>query len=118
MTIPSINRAWVRWAARVAGGVSLAYCAQNTLGDTPKESRVLPVLLLFAALAYLVAWWREIEGGTALATIAVALGGVAFTVAGKRPFVESLALSLPLFLSGGLFYLAGAYAFQSDAVPR
>jgi hypothetical protein len=77
------------------------------------ESRMMHSLLLFAAVAYLAAWWREIEGGTALATIAVALGGVAFTAAQEQPFAASLVVSLPLLLAGGLFYLSGRYSLRT-----
>jgi hypothetical protein len=68
---------------------------------------MVPVLLAFAALAYLAAWRFETESGTALATIAVALGGVVFTFAAQDSFAVSLVYSLPLFLAGVLFVLAG-----------
>jgi hypothetical protein len=77
------------------------------LDPAAADDRLLPTLVVFAVLAYLAAWWREIEGGTALATVAVALGGVAFTFAARDPFPASLAASLPLFLAGALFVLAG-----------
>jgi hypothetical protein len=108
----ALQRTSLRWAARFAGGTGLAYSGLYVLGGRlgdsgADETRLLPVLLFFAALAYLAAWWREIEGGTALAVVAVALGGVAFTFAPPDPFLASVALSLPLFVAGGLFVASG-----------
>jgi hypothetical protein len=105
-------RSWLHWTARLAGGLSLVFGGLVLLGDGPSgpvdgERHLSLALLLFAALAYLAAWWREIEGGTALATTAVALGGVVFSGIEPDSFATSLAVSLPLFLAGGLFVLSG-----------
>ena len=111
MSILPSRPIWLRWVARLTGGTGLAYCGLNALGDQWRESgveggRMLPLLLLFAVIAYVAAWWRELEGGAALATIAAALGGIVFTFAERQAFALSLAMSLPLFLAGGLFLIS------------
>jgi hypothetical protein len=123
MSTLTFGRTWPRWAARITGGASLGYCLLVIRGDGLGESAaaergMLPALLLFAALAYGAAWWREIEGGTALATIAVALGGIAFASAEQDPFLASLAASLPLFLTGGLFVWSGWYDLGARSTTR
>jgi hypothetical protein len=60
-------------------------------------------------VAYVTAWRREYWGDTSLALIAMALCGVTFAFAERDQFIASLMMSLPLFISGGLFTVCGLY---------
>jgi hypothetical protein len=105
---------WLRWGARLLGVFSLGIYFLSGVGEAfgeplTGEGVVVLGLLLMSVVAYVTAWRREFWGGASLTLIAMALGGVTFAFAGRDQFIASLVMSLPLFISGGLFAVCGLY---------
>ena len=67
------------------------------------ESAVLAVLIVAAAVAVTVAWWREGLGGSLLLLVGVAYGVFAFVAAGHNKLFAVAITGVPILLVGLLF---------------
>ena len=101
---------WLRWLARglgtlVAGFWVFIGILEVIFGPDPwtVESAVLAVLIVAAAVAVTVAWWREGIGGSLLLLVGVAYGVFAFVAAGHNKLFAVAITGVPVLLVGLLF---------------
>jgi hypothetical protein len=100
----------LRWTARglgtlVAGFWVFIGALEAITGSDPwtVESAVLATLIVVAALAVAVAWWREEIGGILLILVGVAHSVFAYIAAGHRKVYAVVITSVPFLLVGSLF---------------
>ena len=101
---------WLRWIARglgtlVAGFWVFIGILEAIFGSDPwtVESTVLAALIVAAAVAVTVAWWREGIGGSLLLLVGVAYGVFAFVTAGHNKLFAGAITGVPVLLVGLLF---------------
>lgn len=80
------------------------------------ESTILALLIVTAAAAVTVAWWREGIGGSLLLLVGVAHGVFAFVAAGHNKLFAVAITGVPVLLVG-LLFLASWWRFQRAQTP-
>ena len=100
-----------KWLARIIGGLAVLFFGAFFIGegipDLAKDSNghhsSMMILMGFAILGYIFAWFREKEGGLVMMISGVIMGLNMF-YSGTKDILFVLAYSLPFILSGMLFF--------------
>ena len=115
---------WLRWIARglgtlVAGFWVFIGMLEAIFGSDPwtVESTVLAVLIVAAAVAVTVAWWREGIGGSLLLLVGIAHGVFAFVAAGHNKLFAVAITGVPVLLVGLLFLASWWRNRQAQTAP-
>ena len=101
--------AWLRWIVRglgtlVAGFWVFIGILEAIAGPDPwtAESTVWAVLIIIAAVAVAVAWWREGLGGFLILPVGIAHGAFAFFAAEHNTLLAVAITGIPFLLVGFL----------------
>jgi hypothetical protein len=105
----------LKWSARIIGGLSLLFFGVFLIGEGIPDLlksyngnlASMLILLGFAAMGYLFAWFREKEGGIILIISGCIMGLNMFYSGGLKDIVFVLVYSLPFIIAGILFFLVG-----------
>jgi hypothetical protein len=105
----------ILWLARIIGGLAVVFFGAFIIGEglpdmqdgIPSELRSTLILLGFAVLGYLFAWFREKEGGLTLTIAGVILGLNMFYMGGTKDTWTVLIFSLPFLVPGVMFWWIG-----------
>jgi hypothetical protein len=120
----------LRIGARVLGlldlGVWLVFALADLFAPTgpPTTTRVsvegmsLMVILCAFAFAFILAWWREGQGGALLLAVGLAFGAFAYTLARFNNAKIAVISGGPVLLVGGLFLGARALSRDGTHVSR
>lgn len=108
-----INISILKWLARILGGIAILFFLSfiisegiSGIGDSDNgQLRSVLVLLAFATLGYLFAWFREKEGGIFMIIAGLIMGADMFYYGGTKDINAVLIFSLPFIIPGVLFYL-------------
>ena len=76
-------------------------------GSENGQLRNILLLIAFASLGYIFAWFREKEEGIVIMTAGLIMGANMFYSGGTKDFLAFLIYSLPFVVPGVLFYLVG-----------
>lgn len=105
----------LKWLARILGGVAVIYFLYVLVSigglqhseefSVPYNSMML--LLGFAALGYLFAWFREKEGGIIMSVAGVIMGMYMFYQGGSADNWSVVMYTLPFLIPGLLFWWIG-----------
>jgi len=105
----------IKWLARILGGlavifflyimVSMGFSEDSEQFTLPFNSMML--LLGFAALGYLFAWYREKEGGIVMIVAACIMGMYMFYNGGSADTWSFTMYTLPFLIPGLLFWWVG-----------
>ena len=101
-----------KWSARIIGGLALLFFGAFFIGEgipdlikgSDGQLRSIMILMGFAFIGYLFAWFREKEGGYILVFSGVIMGLTLFYRGGQTDIIMVLVYSIPFILSGLLFF--------------
>ncbi len=104
-----------KWSARIIGGLGLLFFGSYFIGEGIPDLikggdghlQSMMLLMGFALLGYIFAWFREKEGGYVLVFSGVVMGLTMFYDGGLNDISLILVYSLPFIVSGLLFLWAG-----------
>jgi len=104
-----------KWSARIIGGLALLFFGSFFIGEGIPDLikggdghlQSMMLLMGFALLGYIFAWFREKEGGYVLLFSGVIMGLTMFYDGGLRNISMTLVYSVPFIVSGLLFLRAG-----------
>lgn len=107
-----------KWFARTIGGLAVIFFVLLLLGASfPAWNEILEaqpgsmlILLAFAAMGYLFAWFREKEGGIVMTIAALVMGMNMFYYGGLTDSNAALIFALPFLLPGLIFWWVGRNA--------
>ncbi len=111
-----VKNSIVKWFARILGGIAVLLFGIFYIGEGIPDLmtganghlRSMMMLMAFAFLGYIFAWFREKEGGWILAFSGFILGLTMFYNSGMKDILFVLVFSVPFLISGLLFvYAAG-----------
>ncbi len=102
-----------KWLARIIGGLAVLFFGAFFIGegipDLAKDSNghlsSMMILMGFATLGYVFAWFREKEGGLVMMISGVIMGLNMFYSGGMKDWIVILGYSLPFIIAGTLFWL-------------
>jgi hypothetical protein len=104
-----------KWSARIIGGLAVLFFGVFFTGegipdlfkggDGHLQSMVL--LMGFALLGYIFAWFREKEGGLVMIISGVIMGLNIFYSGGMKDWIFIPGYSLPFIVAGVLFLITG-----------
>ena len=105
----------LKWSARIIGGLSVLFFGAFFVGEGMPDLikggdghlQSMTLLMGFALLGYIFAWFREKEGGYVLVFSGVIMGLTMFYKGGLKDITFVLVYSLPFLISGLLFLRAG-----------
>jgi hypothetical protein len=105
----------IKWLARIIGGLAILYYIISFAGvnlpypyqGSAEGLRSMTMLLVFALAGYLFAWWRAKEGGIVMAIAGMVLGLDLFYQGGAGNSYNTLMISLPVLISGLMFWWIG-----------
>ncbi|MCB2220672.1 MAG: hypothetical protein KQI35_09770 [Bacteroidetes bacterium] len=105
----------IKWLARIIGGLAILFFGTIIIGEgvpefkegIPAELRSVIILLGFATLGYIFAWFREKEGGLTMSIAGVILGLNMFYMGGTKDTWAVLIFSLPFLVPGLMFWWVG-----------
>ena len=105
----------IKWLARLLGGLAVIfflYVLVSIAGSQNSEEFSLPynsmmLLLGFAALGYLFAWFREKEGGIVMIVAGIIMGMYMYYNGGSANIWSFAMYTLPFVIPGLLFWWVG-----------
>jgi len=114
------NRRILRRLARITGMLAMLFflvmLVNGNLAGFFKGPEGVPnqfyLLLAFALAGYILAWFRERDGGLILLLSAIIMALYVFYLVQEHRLVITLACSLLLFIPGLLFYVYGRMSKQ------
>jgi len=103
------------WLARILGGIAVLFFGILFIGEGTPDLiagdngllRSMMILMAFAFLGYIFAWFREKEGGWILTISGFLTGLYIFYNSGMKDILSVLVFSVPFLISGLLFVYAG-----------
>ncbi len=107
-----------KWSARILGGLAVLIFIVFLFGEGLSDlmnsysghQTSMLLLIGFAILGYLFAWFREREGGLVLIISGIIIGLNLFYSGGMKGFAFILVYSLPAIITGALFLLAEKFS--------
>jgi hypothetical protein len=104
-----------KWLARIIGGLAVLFFGSFFIGEGIPDLikggdghlQSMMLLMGFALLGYIFAWFREKEGGYVLVFSGVIMGLTMFYDGGLKDISMTLIYSVPFIVSGLLFLRAG-----------
>jgi hypothetical protein len=104
-----------KWSARIIGGLALLFFGSFFIGEGIPDLikggdghlQSMMLLMGFALLGYIFAWFREKEGGYVLVFSGFIMGLTIFYDGGLKDISMILVYSVPFIVSGLLFLCAG-----------
>ncbi len=104
-----------KWSARIIGGLALLFFGSFFIGEGIPDLikggdghlQSMMLLMGFALLGYIFAWFREKEGGYVLLFSGFIMGLTMFYDGGLKDISITLIYSVPFIVSGLLFLRAG-----------
>jgi hydrogenase/urease accessory protein HupE len=111
----------IKWLARIIGGLAVVfflYVLVSIGGSQHSEEFSLPynsmmLLLGFAALGYLFAWFREKEGGIIMIVAGIIMGLYMFYHGGSIDNLSITMYTMPFLIPGLLFWWVGRKAVNN-----
>jgi hypothetical protein len=114
------NRKTLLWVARVTGLLAALFFLilfmnrgpNDFLGEPGGVPKQFYILLAFALAGYILAWFRERDGGLILMLSGIIMALYVFYLLQEHKLAGTLACSLSFFIPGLLFYVYGRLAKQ------
>jgi len=109
------SRIIIKWIARISGGLAVLFLGMffigegvaAELGGANGQFRSMMILLGFAVLGYIFAWFREKEGGIVMTLSGILMGMNMFYHGGAGDTEAALIYALPFLIPGLMFWWVG-----------
>ena len=111
----------IKWIARIIGGLAVIFFAAFFIGEgvpdliegANGQLRSITILLGFAILGYIFAWFKEKEGGIVMTLSGFLMGMYMIFYGGTKDIVAALIYALPFIIPGLLFWWIGKERVES-----
>jgi len=111
----------IKWLARIIGGLAVIFLAAFFIGEgipdliegANSQLHSMTMLLGFAILGYIFAWFKEKEGGVVMTIAGAIMGMYMLFSGGTKDTIAALIFALPFLTPGLMFWWIGRERVKS-----